>query len=61
MGSSAFEVVFIPVLQAMVYGVVMGMAMLALMRVLHLPRGDRHGRVEFGTEPENRVRSDPGA
>ena len=39
MGSSAFEIVFIPVLRGMVYGIVMGMAMLALMRALHLPRG----------------------
>ena len=39
MGSSALEIVFIPVLRGMVYGIVMGMAMLALMRALHLPRG----------------------
>ena len=39
MGSSAFEIVFIPVLRGTVYGSVMGMAMLALMRALHLPRG----------------------
>ena len=60
MGSSAFEIVLIPVLRGMVYGVVMGTAMLALMRALISPR-DRHGRVEFGTEPEDRVRSAPGA
>jgi hypothetical protein len=35
MGSSAFEIVLIPVLRGMVYGTVMGMAMLALMRALH--------------------------
>jgi hypothetical protein len=34
MGSSALEIVFIPVLQGMVYGSVMGVAMLALMRSL---------------------------
>ena len=39
MGSSAFEIVFIPVLRGTVYGIVMGMAMLALMRALHLLRG----------------------
>jgi hypothetical protein len=61
MGSSALEIVFIPVLLGMVYGIVMGTAMLALMRALHLPRGTDTGRLNLGTEPENRVRSDPGA
>ncbi len=36
MGSSALEIVFIPVLRGTVYGIVTGMAMLALMRALHL-------------------------
>jgi hypothetical protein len=43
MGSSAFEILFIPVLRGTVYGMVMGMAMLALMRALHLPRGTDTG------------------
>jgi hypothetical protein len=43
MGSSAFEIVLIPVLRGMVYGIVMGTAMLALMRALPLPRGTDTG------------------
>jgi hypothetical protein len=43
MGSSALEIVFIPVLLGTVYGIVMGMAMLALMRALYLPRGTDTG------------------
>jgi hypothetical protein len=44
MGSSALEIVFIPVLQGMVYGSVMGVAMLALMRALdHLLGTDTGG------------------
>jgi hypothetical protein len=43
MGSSAFEIVFMPVLRGTVYGIVMGMAMLALMRALHLARGTDTG------------------
>ena len=43
MGSSAFEIIFIQLLRGMVYGIVMGMAMLALMRALHLPRGTDTG------------------
>jgi hypothetical protein len=39
MSSSAFEIIVMPVLWGTVYGIVMGMAMLALMRALHLPRG----------------------
>jgi hypothetical protein len=39
----AFEIVFMPVLHGMVYGTVMGMAMLALMRAPHLPRGTDTG------------------
>jgi hypothetical protein len=60
MGSSAFEIVFIAVLRGMVYGVVMGTAMLALMRAPS-PTRDPHGQVDFETEPEDRVRSAPGA
>ena len=33
------EIIFIPVLRGTVYGIIMGMAMLALMRALPLPRG----------------------
>jgi hypothetical protein len=44
MGSSAFEVVLIPVLKGTVYGTVMGMAMLALMRALDTLRGTDTGR-----------------
>jgi hypothetical protein len=61
MGSSAFEIVFIPVLRGTVYGIVMGMAMLVLMRALHLPRGTDTGGSNLGKEPENRVRSAPEA
>jgi hypothetical protein len=43
MGSSALEIVFIPVLKGMVYGIAMGMAMLALMRALHLHGTDTGG------------------
>jgi hypothetical protein len=60
MGSSAFEIVFIPVLQGMVYGIVMGIAMLALMHALHLPRGtdtggsnlERSRKIVSGPRPE---------
>jgi hypothetical protein len=46
MGSSAFEIVFIPVLRGMVYGIVMGMAMLALMNAVEVlfNRLGRRGR-----------------
>ena len=43
MGSSAFEIVFMPVLRGMVYGIGVGMAILALMRALHLARGTDTG------------------
>ncbi len=46
MGSSAFEIVLVPVLRGMVYGIVMGMAMLALMRPLDLRAGSTQaGRI----------------
>jgi hypothetical protein len=61
MGSSAFEIVFMPVLRGTVYGIVMGMAMLALMRALQLPRGTDTGGSNSELIPENRVRSAPGA
>jgi hypothetical protein len=45
MGSSAFEVVLIPVLWGTVYGIAIGMAMLALMRAIELLAGlTRAGR-----------------
>ena len=57
MGSSAFEIVFIPVLRGTVYGIVMGMAMLALMRALPLPRGtDTRGS---NLEQGRKIVSDP--
>jgi hypothetical protein len=59
MGSSAFEIVLIPVLRGMAYGIVMGTAMLALMHALDRLRGIDTGREELGAEPENRVRSAP--
>jgi hypothetical protein len=43
MGSSAFEIVLIPVLRGMVYGIAMGIAILALMHALHPPRGTDPG------------------
>jgi hypothetical protein len=43
MGSSAFEILFIPVLRGTVCGIVMGVAMLALMRALDLLRGTDRG------------------
>ena len=46
MGSSALEIVFIPVLRGTVYGIVMGMAMLALMRALPFGDGRRRERGE---------------
>ena len=61
MGSSAFEIVLIPMLRGMVYGIVMGMAMLALMRALHLPRGTATGESNLEQNRKNRVRSAPGA
>jgi hypothetical protein len=61
MGSSALEIVFIPVLLGMVYGIVIGTAMLALMRALDSPRGTDTGGLNSGTERENRVRSAPEA
>ena len=46
MGSSAFEIVLIPVLRGMVYGIAMGMAMLALMRAIDLlVESTRTGRI----------------
>ncbi len=61
MGLSAFEIVLIPVLRGMVYGVVMGTAMLALMRALHLPRGTDTGG--SNSEPSRKIVSGrlPGA
>jgi hypothetical protein len=49
MGSSAFEIVLIPVLRGMVYGIIMGMVMLALMRGLDLLAGSTQaGRIWNG-------------
>ena len=46
MGSSAFEIVLIPVLRGMVYGIALGMAMLALMRAIDLlVESTRTGRI----------------
>ena len=57
MGSSAFEILFIPVLRGTVYGIVMGMAMLALMRALHLPRGADTGGSDW--EKSRKIVSGP--
>jgi hypothetical protein len=40
MGSSAFEIVFMPVLRGTFYGIVMGVAMLALMHALHISHAE---------------------
>ena len=61
MGSSAFEIVFMPVLRGTVYGIVMGMAMLALMRALHLPRGIDTGRSNWERSPKIVSGPAPGA
>jgi hypothetical protein len=46
MGSSAFEIVLVPVLRGLIYGIAMGMAMLALMRAIDLLVGwTRAGRI----------------
>ena len=57
MGLSALEIVFIPVLRGTVYGIVMGMATLALMRALHLPRGTDTGGSNL--QPSRKIASGP--
>jgi hypothetical protein len=57
MGSSAFEIVFIPVLRGMVYGIVAGIAILAVMNAVEA-LFDRlgHGRRSIeAVHPANRV------
>ncbi len=49
MGASAFEIVFVPVLWGLLRGIVMGMAMLALMSALEVVvnwLGRRHRSIE---------------
>ena len=58
MGSSAFEIVFMPVLRGMVYGIALGMAMLALMRAIDLLLAPtRAGRIWNGAGKLCPVRS----
>ena len=57
MDSSAFEVILIPLLQWMVYGIVMGMAMLAVRGGFHLPRGTDTGGSNL--EQSRRIVSGP--
>ena len=57
MGSSAFEVVFVPVLRGMVYGIVAGVAILAMMNAVEalVNRLGRGGRSNEAVHRATRV------